>query len=533
MVRVKDKIWEYIEVLEDDRLLCKFCRTSYAAGITRMRYHFAGLKRHDIEPCPKVPESVRNAVSQEIQASDRSRKTKIVSTSSPKQKSKTFHQPKVAGARKTDKSKFITSLGRFLDSNKLTVDAPYLDDLLRSVIEVGHGYELPTDSELQSQKNLDAEKEIEEYIGKTKKLFTKTGCTLIISEVEINSKLECLNFFVCSPGGWFLLEKVRIPEEGLTFRSFKNNVCRIIKELGPENVVQVILDDPKNCMECCFTDIRGDNFFSEVKEVIQREYAWIYLSRCATSELWQILLHICSKVRWIRETIQSAKQIFKDKFEHNNTLQLPRKQQHPRNKEYSCREKYKIAIEFSILNSILQTEQELQPLPITMAPASHKGEGLSSENDAAMFVQKYSTEFWSNGKKVVQVLQPVFQVLELLDNYESTSGYLNEALKSVEDVLKKHLDGKDWSEVLRAWRSRLVQPVHEVAGFLNPANACGLNFCHDYKIKMVSDSLILLASNTEREDLLKEVQLYYRKDSDLFNEGAMAMLKTLHPRKFC
>lgn len=115
MVRVKDKIWEYIEVLEDDRLLCKFCRTSYAAGITRMRYHFAGLKRHDIEPCPKVPESVRNAVSQEIQASDRSRKTKIVSTSSPKQKSKTFHQPKVAGARKTDKSKFITSLGRFLD----------------------------------------------------------------------------------------------------------------------------------------------------------------------------------------------------------------------------------------------------------------------------------------------------------------------------------------------------------------------------------------------------------------------------------
>lgn len=251
----------YVKVLEDDQLLCKFCRTSYAAGITRMRYHFVGLKRHDIEPCPKVPESVQNAVSHEIQASDSSRKTKIVSTSSPKKKSKTFHQPKVAGACKMDKRKANTSLVRFLVSNNLSLDVsrtPYLGDLLSSVAEVGHGYELPTYSELQSQHILDSKKEIEEYIGKTKKLF----------KVEINSKLECLNLFVCSPGGWICLEKVRIPEEGMTFHSFKNNVCQIIRDVGPKNVVQVILDDSKNCMVRCFTDIRGDNIFSEVIKVI-------------------------------------------------------------------------------------------------------------------------------------------------------------------------------------------------------------------------------------------------------------------------
>ncbi|KAL9426401.1 hypothetical protein AB3S75_033225 [Citrus x aurantiifolia] len=240
MGREKDKLWEYVKPLEDGRISCLFCERHFAGGITRVRYHLAGLKGHDIEPCLKVPERVRNAASQEIQASDNSRKTKIVSTSSPRKKSKTFHPPKVAGVCKKDKSKVNTSLVRFLVSNNLSLDVstlPYLGDLLSNVAEVGHGYELPTYSELQSQKNLDAEKEIEEYIGKTKKLFTKTGCTLIISGVEINSKLECLNFFVRSPGGWFLIEKVRIPEEGMTFRSFKNNVCRIIKELGPENVV--------------------------------------------------------------------------------------------------------------------------------------------------------------------------------------------------------------------------------------------------------------------------------------------------------
>ncbi|KDO47501.1 hypothetical protein CISIN_1g0047861mg, partial [Citrus sinensis] len=268
--------------------------------------------------------------------------------------------------------------------------------------------------------------------------------------------------------------------------------------------------------------------------VIQSKYAWIYLSRCATGELVEILLYIRSEVRWIRETIQLAKQIFKYMCKCNSTLQLLRKQLHPGNKEYSCSEKNKIAIEFFILNSILQIEKELQALGIQMAPASCEGEGLSSENDAAMVVQKaiYSTEFWSNGKKVVRVLQPLFQVLKLIDTYESTSGYLNEALKRVEEVLKQHLDGKDRIEVPRDWRSRLVQPIHEVAGFLNPQYACGLDFFDDDKVKTVLDSLKLLVSGTEREDLSKEVQLYSRKDSDLFNEAATAMLKTLHPRKW-
>lgn len=53
------------------------------------------------------------------------------------------------------------------------MDAPYLDDLLRSVIEVGHGYELPTDSELQSQKNLDAEKKLRNTLERPRSYLLK------------------------------------------------------------------------------------------------------------------------------------------------------------------------------------------------------------------------------------------------------------------------------------------------------------------------------------------------------------------------
>lgn len=75
MVREKDKLWEYVKVLEDKRLMCKFCERRFAGGITRFRYHLSGLKRHDIQTCPKVPEIVQIAASQGIQASNSGRET--------------------------------------------------------------------------------------------------------------------------------------------------------------------------------------------------------------------------------------------------------------------------------------------------------------------------------------------------------------------------------------------------------------------------------------------------------------------------
>lgn len=70
-------------------------------------------------------------------------------------------------------------------------------------------------------------------------------------------------------------------------------------------------------------------------------------------------------------------------------------------------------------------------------------EGSSSVNRALEAVHKaiHSTEFWSNGRNVVEVLQ--LQVVELTDGYGSTLGYLYEAMKRAEEAFKQHLDGKE------------------------------------------------------------------------------------------
>lgn len=44
---------------------------------------------------------------------------------------------------------------------------------------------------------------------------------------------------------------------------------------------------------------------------------------------------------------------------------------------------------------------------------------------------------------MVPVLQPLLQVVELTNGYESTLGFLYEAMKRADEAFKQHLDGKE------------------------------------------------------------------------------------------
>lgn len=544
MVREKDRFWGYVEDL-NGRFLCKFCDKSFSGGITRIKSHLSGVRGRDIEICLKVPRDVQIAALQAIstlgkkvgglRSFNTDRETEIISTSSPNKKAKSSRQPTVPRESQKDKNIADKLLAKFILTNNFPLDVsktPFLVDLLRSISEIGHTYQLPSYSGLNSELILDVHKEIQEYTRNVKKFFTTTGCTLIMSKVVKNSRLVCMNCFVYTPGGLVYADKITFPQEGMTFLHFIDSICLIIKSLGAENVVQVILDDSEDRMVNCLTDFTGDDFFLKAMEMILRKYPWIYLSRCVNGELGILLILIYLGVPWIHKTTQLAKLIFKYLYEHDINL-LPRKE-HTRNREYNRGGLTKIAIEVFMLNSILDLKKELQALQLPIASASFEGEGTSSENEVAevVHIAIHSTEFWSRGKKVVQVLQPLFQVLELVDDNGSSSGYLYEAMKRVEEAFKQHLDDNDKiSGVFKGWRSRVLQPIHSIAALLNPAYMCSQKFSEDSEIQKGLEILLSLVPIAEQEALLKQVQLYREKVSDLFTATAMNMLNTFNPRK--
>ena len=63
MGRKKDRIWMHVEELNDDRFKCTFCGRVFSGGATRIKYHLAGAKGHDINTCTKVPKEVQEEAS--------------------------------------------------------------------------------------------------------------------------------------------------------------------------------------------------------------------------------------------------------------------------------------------------------------------------------------------------------------------------------------------------------------------------------------------------------------------------------------
>ena len=78
MVRKKDRFWEFVEEV-NGRFKCKFCECVFAGGATRIKYHLAGAKGHDINICTKVPKDVQEEASLTVGVSNK--KLKGASTS--------------------------------------------------------------------------------------------------------------------------------------------------------------------------------------------------------------------------------------------------------------------------------------------------------------------------------------------------------------------------------------------------------------------------------------------------------------------
>ncbi|KAF3967958.1 hypothetical protein CMV_008088 [Castanea mollissima] len=79
MVRKKDRFWEHVEKQNDGRFKCKHCKRIFAGGATRIKYHLAGVKGHDINICTQVPKEVQEEASLTI--GEPNKKLKGASTS--------------------------------------------------------------------------------------------------------------------------------------------------------------------------------------------------------------------------------------------------------------------------------------------------------------------------------------------------------------------------------------------------------------------------------------------------------------------
>ena len=370
-------------------------------------------------------------------------------------------------------------------------------------------------------------KEVEEYIHNVKKYSVKTGCTLMYNIWP--SRKSCIktfstykNIFAYTPRGLACMDPSEDPIEELFL--FEKAMSSIVEEIGPRHVVQFIINN----------DSDDSDVIRSTKDMLKK-YPWIYTINCATHGIG-LLLEKIYNISFVYNTVQVAKLIVTYIFKHN--VSVPLRRVHKRREDY-------ISFEICMLISLLEVGDKLQALQVSIITLStdwgrtpnYKQVGELLKGARLIDHAIHCKEFWIRGKKIAQVLRPMLQALCLVDGDGATSGYLYEMMERVKDAIMQCHDNTNFPydhiwDIFHKRRSDIIHPIHAVAAFLNPAYMYSEKFKENVELANgLKFALKHLVDEEEKEAFINQAQLYHKKDSNLFTDQAITMLKTSHPRE--
>ncbi|XP_056158626.1 uncharacterized protein LOC115662560 [Syzygium oleosum] len=511
MVRKRDRFWEYVELL-DGKFKCKFCNRKFAGGVPRVKSHLSGLKGCGIDICTEVPEDVRVAAAEAISCHNKRAKAEACS-SKTEETSLKMHIGK-------DRVILDKLLAKFILLNDVDVDIvrrPSFVDFVNAVAEHGSPYKLPSCSLVKTKLVPDLEKQIGEHVANVKKSWVKTGCTLVF-DLWHDKERSFIYIFAYSIEGVVLLNALEVPNE-FPFRFPPNLPWEMVsfftQEIGVNNVVQYISAGEENL----FQVMRNNN------------HPHVYKTSCVTREINYLFKDICNNNQWVRKAFDQARAVVTKIHKHDGILSSMKPFTNIRELKQSSTTKF--YSDYYMLQSIMGIESELRLLVSSSEWPSLGFEKDESGVEVGEIIQ--SSEFWSEGKEVLDALKPIFQVLCLVDSYGATSGFLYAAVKMANDAIEQLCETNQFKyghllRLFREWTDDVIHPIHAAAAFLNPAYMCSEKFIENATMKEGIDFIMEnLLGGEEKKKFVEEMLQYRNKAPKLFTCTAMTMLETSHP----
>jgi len=283
-VRERDACWEYCDKLDGNKVRCRFCHKVLNGGISRLKFHLSQIPSKGVNPCTKVKEDVIDKVKAIILAKEEYKEFQLLKRQRvaelsvpPKRTQEVLAQstspgpanspaaalaaeqshllalemstpvPKLSGA--ANKSRAASELeaerciAEFFFENKL--DYSIADSVsYQHMLEVlgGVGFRGPSAEVLKDKWLHKLKSEILQKTKEIEKDWVTTGCTILADSWTDNKLKALINFSVSSPLGTFFLKTVDASPHFKTHRGLYDLFDEVIREVGPENVVQIIAD---------------------------------------------------------------------------------------------------------------------------------------------------------------------------------------------------------------------------------------------------------------------------------------------------
>ncbi|XP_068666308.1 uncharacterized protein [Aristolochia californica] len=480
MVREKDVCWEYCEKLEGNKVRCKFCQRVLNGGISRLKHHLSRLPSKGVHPCSKVKDDVTDrvraiiALKEEGKEEASSRKQRLVEVKSPGNMptsrnlmaietpspiAKLFSSGPPSGPHPSyDRENAERSIALFFFENKLDFSVARSSSyqlMIDAVAKSGLGFRGPSSDTLRTTWLQRIKSEVSQQSKEIEREWATAGCTIIADTwTDIKSR-ALINFLVSSPSGTFFHRSVDASTYFKNTKYMADLFDSVIQDFGPENVVQIIMDNALN--------------YVGVGNHIMQNYSSIFLSPCA-SHCLNLILEDFSKIEWVNRCILRAQSI--SRFIYNNMWVLDLMRKYTGGQELVRTSITKAASTFLTLQSMLKHRLRLKHMfnspEYSSSSYANKAQSISSTEILE------DGDFWRSIEELVAVSEPLLKVLRDVAGGKPAVGFIYEAMTKAKESIRTYyiMDESKCKTFLdivdMRWQNQLHSPLHAAAAFLNP-----------------------------------------------------------------
>lgn len=545
VVREKDVCWEYADKLDGNKVRCKFCMRVLNGGISRLKHHLSRLPSKGVNPCSKVRDDVTDRVraiiasKEDVKETSSIKKQRVVAEAkspgnvsasrslmpldTPPPVTKVFPSITPMGnSPLNNQENAERSIALFFFENKLDFSvarSSSYQQMIDAIGKFGPGFIGPSTETLKTMWLDRIKSEVSLQWKDIEKEWVMTGCTIIADTWTDNKSRALINFLVSSPSRTFFLKSVDASSNFKNTKYLADIFDSVIQDIGPENVVQIIMDNSFN--------------YTGIAKHILQNYGTIFVSPCA-SQCLNIILEEFAKVDWVNRCILQAQTI--SKFIYNNASMLDLMKKFTGGQELIRTGITKSVSDFLSLQAILKQRSRLKHMFNSPEYSTNSSYANKPQNISCITIVE-DNDFWRAVEESVAISEPFLKVLREVSGGKPAIGSIYEHMTRAKESIRTYyiMDENKCKIFLdivdRKWREQLHSPLHSAAAFLNPSIQYNpeIKFLGSIKEDFFNVLEKLLPTPDTRRDITNQILTFSRASGMFGCKLAMEARETVSP----
>ncbi|XP_010532512.1 PREDICTED: uncharacterized protein LOC104808522 [Tarenaya hassleriana] len=390
--------------------------------------------------------------------------------------------------------RFLFDIGADFDA----VNSVNFQPMIDAVVSGGFEMSIPTQHDLRGWILKNCVEETKKDIDESRPLWKRTGCSILVEQLDSGNGPKILNFLVYCPEKVVFLKSVDASEIITSADKLYELLKEVVEEIGETNVVQVIT--------------KHEDHYVAAGKMLMDAYPSIYWVPCAAHCIDRMLEDV-GKVEWISDIIEQARSITRYIYNHSGVLNLMWRFTSGNDiVRPACG---RSATNFATLGRIADLKPSLQAMVIS--PEWNDCSYSKEAGGLAMTDTINDEAFWKAVMLLNQLTDPLLRVVRIaFSEKRPAMGYVYAALYRAKEAIKNLFVKREdyivyWKIIDSRWDQQRLLPLHAAGFFFNPKFF--YNTAEEMRSEILSAAVFdcierLVPDVTIQDKIIKEITSY-------------------------